>query len=277
MANIAPKKSLGQNFLHDKNIARKIASSLDIQENDLIIEIGPGTGNLTRFLIEHDVPVYAIEIDKRAIAVLQDEFTASNLNIIHKDILDFNLEGFAENEKRNIKIVGNLPYYISSQILFYIFDNAEFIKIAIFMLQKEVARRLCSKPRTKDYGILTVATKLSSSPKILFDVSPKCFYPEPKVWSSIIELDLSGPIVPRNKYKKTMELVRTAFNQRRKTMKNSLKNYVEVKTNLTFNQYIANADESLSKIFTQRPEELSPKEFLDFHTTLEHSFNESKQ
>jgi 16S rRNA (adenine1518-N6/adenine1519-N6)-dimethyltransferase len=274
MANIAPKKSLGQNFLHDQNIARKIAASLDIQENDIVIEIGPGTGNLTKFLIDYGVPVYAIEIDKRAIAVLEEEFPNENLNIIHKDILDFDLKVFAENENGNINIVGNLPYYISSQILFYIFDNAEFVKKAILMLQKEVARRLCSKPRSKDYGILTVATELSSTPRILFDVSPKCFFPEPKVWSSIIELDLSEQIVTRIKYKKTMELVRTAFNQRRKTMKNSLKNYVEMKTNLTFNQYIAEADESMAKIFTQRPEELSAKEFIDFHTTLERSFNE---
>jgi 16S rRNA (adenine1518-N6/adenine1519-N6)-dimethyltransferase len=175
MAIITPKKSLGQNFLHDQNIARKIAAALDINENDVVIEIGPGTGNLTRFLLEYDAPVYAVEIDKRAIAVLEDEFSDENLNIIHKDILDFDLKDFAESEKRNIKIVGNLPYYISSQILFYIFENAELVEKAIFMLQKEVARRICSKPRTKDYGILTVATELSSSPGILFDVSPKCF------------------------------------------------------------------------------------------------------
>jgi 16S rRNA (adenine1518-N6/adenine1519-N6)-dimethyltransferase len=275
MAIIAPKKSLGQNFLHDQNIARKIAAALDINENDVVIEIGPGTGNLTRFLLEYDAPVYAVEIDKRAIAVLEDEFSDENLNIIHKDILDFDLKDFAESEKRNIKIVGNLPYYISSQILFYIFENAELVEKAIFMLQKEVARRICSKPRTKDYGILTVATELSSSPGILFDVSPKCFYPEPKVWSSIIEFDLSEQIVSRDKYKKTMELVRTAFNQRRKTMKNSLKKYIEKNTHLTLNQYVADADEGLAKIFTQRPEELSAKEFVDLHTTLEQSFNES--
>jgi 16S rRNA (adenine1518-N6/adenine1519-N6)-dimethyltransferase len=274
MANIAPKKSLGQNFLHDQNIARKIAAALDIQDNDVVIEIGPGTGNLTKFLLEHGVPIYAVEIDKRAIAVLEDEFSDENLNIIHKDILDFDLKGFAKIENRNIKIIGNLPYYISSQIIFYIFDNAELVEKAIFMLQKEVARRICSNPRSKDYGILTVAAELSSSPRILFDVSPKCFYPEPKVWSSIIQFDFSEQIVSRDKYKKTMELVRTAFNQRRKTMKNSLKKYVEMKTNLTFDQYIENADESLKKIFTQRPEELSANEFADFHSTLEQSFNE---
>jgi 16S rRNA (adenine1518-N6/adenine1519-N6)-dimethyltransferase len=101
------------------------------------------------------------------------------------------------------------------------------------------------------------------------------FYPEPKVWSSIIEFDLSEQIVSRDKYKKTMELVRTAFNQRRKTMKNSLKKYIEKNTHLTLNQYVADADEGLAKIFTQRPEELSAKEFVDLHTTLEQSFNES--
>jgi len=272
MANIIPKKSLGQNFLHDQNIAKKIASSLDIQENDIILEIGSGTGNLTKFLIEYNVPVYAIEIDQRAIAILENTFSATNLHIIHSDILNFDLNSiFVEN--RDIKIVGNLPYYISSQILFYIFEHVEFIQKAIIMLQKEVARRICSSPRTKDYGILTVATELSAYPKILFDVSPKCFYPEPKVWSSILEFDFTQQIVSREKYKNTMELVRAAFNQRRKTMKNSLKNYIEKKLKLTINQYIDSIDDNAKIVFTKRAEELSSKEFVDFHTSLEQDFN----
>jgi 16S rRNA (adenine1518-N6/adenine1519-N6)-dimethyltransferase len=262
MATITPKRSLGQNFLKDQNIARKIVASLGAARNDLIIEIGPGTGNLTRHLLELGIPVIAIEIDQRAVSILKDELSTENLTIIHSDILDFDLAQFARQNNGRIKIVGNLPYYISSQILFYVFKNVEYIDKALFMFQKEVAKRLIAKPRTKDYGILTLATELSGSAKILFDVSPKCFFPEPKVWSSIVEINFNEPIVSRQEYQKIMEIVRIGFNQRRKTLKNSLKNYVENKTKLTINQYIEGLDDETAEMFSKRAEELSSADFI---------------
>ncbi len=276
MASITPKKSLGQNFLTDQNIARKIVDSLDIQHDDVIIEIGAGTGGLTKFLLGKGVPVYAIEIDSRAVAVLKSEFTDTRLNVIQSDILVFDLPKFAAEHLGNIKIVGNLPYYISSQILFYVFDNVEFISKAVLMLQKEVAQRLCSRTRTKDYGILTVATELSGSARLLFNVSPKCFYPEPKVFSTLLELNFSNTTVSREKYKKIMILVRTAFNQRRKTLKNSLKDYIEKNTKLTINQYIETLDSGTAKIFTKRAEELTSSDFFEFYELINSHIDDQK-
>lgn len=270
MVSIIPKKSLGQNFLQDQNISRKIVSALEIESGDKIIEIGPGTGALTKILLDNGASIHAIEIDERAIKVLTNEFPDKNLNIIHADILDFNLKSFANTIEANekIKIIGNLPYYIASQILFYTFENAELIDIAILMLQKEVAQRLVSPIRKKDYGILTVATELSAKAKILFHVSPKCFYPEPKVWSSVVLFDYSESKVSRQEYSNIMKLVRAAFNQRRKTLKNSLRAFIENRTKLSINQYIEKLDENSKGIFKKRAEELTTDDFINFYKQI---------
>lgn len=267
MAGITPKKSLGQNFLKDQNIARNIVELLNLSPDDTVIEIGPGTGALTKRLINKGADLIAIEIDRRAVDLLKKEYNEKDIKIISDDFLKTDITKLV-NDKETIKIIGNLPYYVSSQILFHLFNNAELLDSAVIMLQKEVAMRICSPTRTKDYGILTVATELSSLAQIMFHVSPTCFYPEPKVWSSVVFFDFAKQRVSREKFRKIMVFVRAAFNQRRKKLKNSLKNYIEKNTKLTINQYIEGLKEDQKEIFAKRAEELTADDFVDLYEQI---------
>ena len=267
MAGISPKKSLGQNFLKDQNIARNIVELLDLSPDDTVIEIGPGTGALTKHLVKKNANIIAIEIDRRAVDILKNQYDEKDIQIISQDFLKTDLKKLTAYNN-SIKIVGNLPYYASSQILFHLFKNAELLDSAVLMLQKEVASRICSPTRTKDYGILTIATELSSFAQILFHVSPTCFYPEPKVWSSVVFFDFTEQIVSREKFTKVMILVRSAFNQRRKKLKNSLKNHIEKNTKLTINQYIEALQEDQKEIFSKRAEELTARDFVDLYEQI---------
>lgn len=212
------KKSLGQHFLTDKNIIFKIVSAINAHVDDRIIEIGAGTGALTRYLLEAFGSIHAVEIDSRAVEELKQ---FEGLTIHQNDILKVNWDELLSPEKDNY-VVGNLPYYITSPIIFALFDNRKNIKEAILMMQKEVAQRLVAHPNSKDYGILSVQTQLFCSPELLFDVSPNSFNPPPKVTSSVIRLRFDKPELPcSDTMLKTV--VRTAFNQRRKKLSNALK------------------------------------------------------
>lgn len=249
---VNPKKSLGQNFLCDKNISRKIVSSLALTKDDFVVEIGPGQGALTELLIKETDKFLAIEIDSRCVKILNEKF-GDGVEVLNKDFLELSIPLIQKKYKNKIKFVGNIPYNITSQILFHIFENANVVKSFTAMMQKEVASRLIAKPKTKEYGILSVMTQYYSNPKILFDVSKNCFFPKPKVTSSVVEIDFQF-----SKTKKAIDeklfknLVRKTFNTRRKTLRNGLKNLNLPDTVL-----------SLAKDFLDlRPEELSPNDFV---------------
>lgn len=217
--SIRPKKSLGQHFLRDENIINKIVDAIPAQKDDRVIEIGAGTGALTRVLSDQFSNLMAVEIDERAVEILEQRF--EDVEIYQKDVLDMDWEDLSIGKSKT-HIVGNLPYYITSQILFSLLEYRSVLADAILMMQKEVAERLIADIRTKDYGILSVQTQLMSTPEILFPVSRHCFDPQPNVDSAMVKLTFDkGKLNCSDKNLKTV--VRTAFNQRRKKLSNALK------------------------------------------------------
>ena len=217
--SIRPKKSLGQHFLTDTNMIHKIADAVEAGPGDRIIEIGPGTGTLTEALVERFEDVVAVEIDQRAVEVLEENFP--DLKVIHMNVLEVDFEELSIGKEKT-HVVGNLPYYITSQILFLLLENRTLLADALLMMQKEVAERIVADIRTKDYGILSVQTQLMSTPEILFDVPRQVFNPQPNVDSAMLRLTFDkGPLACSDENLKTV--VRTAFNQRRKKLSNALK------------------------------------------------------
>lgn len=248
------KKKLGQHFLVDKNIIRKIVEIFSPAENDLIVEIGPGNGALTEELIKYSKKLILVEIDKELIPDLENKFP--EVKILNKDILDcdFSKEFF----DAKFRIIGNLPYYITSQILFKIFDNYHLVNDALIMIQKEVAQRIVAHKGTKDYGILSVFAQFYSEPKILFNVSKNVFYPKPKVDSSIIHLKMKQRVELSEQEEKCFRhVVKTAFNQRRKTLRNSLKNLFTENDLVFYEKFF-----SIPFDFSRRAEELSLTDFI---------------
>ena len=156
--NLRPKKSLGQNFLIDDNIARNIVKELDLQNEDVVVEIGPGKGALTKHLIGKANKLFAVEVDKRIVSELRSKFQSENVEIIHQDFLKIQLSGWYKEFKTRLRLVGNIPYHLTSPILFKSFEERTAIRDVTMMLQREVARRIISKPNIKDYGILPVFT-----------------------------------------------------------------------------------------------------------------------
>ncbi len=222
---IRPKKSLGQHFLTDENIIAKIADAVKAKRGDRLIEIGAGTGNLTGALLNKTDDFHAFEIDKRAVQILCENFTG--LQIHHKDILEVDWKEWSIGKEKTYT-VGNLPYNITSPILFSLLDSRHLLNSAILMMQKEVAERLVADIRTKDYGILSVQTQLMSSPEILFPVSRNCFTPKPNIESAVVRLVFNkGELACSDAHLKTV--VRTAFNQRRKKLSNALKPIIDKK------------------------------------------------
>lgn len=259
-----PKKFLGQNFLVDENIARKIVVSLDISPGDPVAEIGPGQGVLTKYIHKLTGNFAAVELDKSIYEKLSSEYKG-RLLIIHKDFLDVDineelLKSFdLKGEKRKLKIIGNIPYNITTEILFKLYDSAGIIDSAVLMMQKEVARRLTAKPGTKDYGILAVQTQINSSPEILFGVPPTAFFPKPRVESSVVRFRFGKnefKITDRDGFK---TLVKQSFGQRRKTMKNSLKVFFEKNRIQT---------EDIDFDFSRRAETVGIEEFIALHEKI---------
>ncbi|NLO20290.1 MAG: ribosomal RNA small subunit methyltransferase A [Ignavibacteria bacterium] len=274
LKSIKAKKSLGQNFLIDKNISKKIVALLHTEFDELVLEIGPGTGALTNFLLEKPIHLYAVECDERAVESLSNQFPKAkfpNFNLIHQDILKFDLEQLFLEKKKKIKVIGNIPYFLSSGILFYLYANSTFIEKAVIMLQKEFAERLLAVPRTKEYGIITVANELVAEASFCFNVSNNCFYPKPKVSSTIIEINFfENPPATQN-FNDVLKIVKLAFNQRRKTLKNSLSSVLKDNPFSTLNY------EKLQKFLTKRPEELRKDEFIELASLIYHKENDDKQ
>lgn len=248
------KKRLGQHFLIDKNIIRKIVNSFEPCETDLIVEIGPGKGILTEELIKFSKNLILVEIDNDLVQALQQKFP--DIKIINKDILECDFtQDFFHNKYR---VIGNLPYYITSQILFKIFDSYKYVSDALFMIQKEVAERIVAKPSSKEYGILSVFAQFYSVPQILFNVSQNVFRPRPEVGSSVIHLKIKNEIPLTKKEENAFrKIVKTAFNQRRKTLRNSLQNLFTGDEMTSKNKFF-----SLDYDFTKRSENLSLDDFI---------------
>lgn len=253
---IQPKKSLGQNFLIDENISRKIVESLKLATDDVVVEIGPGQGALTKYIVKDVKKLYAVEIDKRAAEELRSNISSKKLKIINQDILEFDLSALNTGTKK-LKLVGNIPYHLTSPILFKAIEYHKIIANVTMMIQKEVADRLAAKPYSKAYGILSVLTQFYGITKCLFKVSPNCFYPKPKVTSTVVRIDFHHQLPFENTDEKLFSIVvRTTFGKRRKTLKNCLKY-------LPFDETIVkNIIQKINFPLDKRPEELSIKEFV---------------
>jgi len=264
MPKIAPKKSIGQHFLHDKNISKKIVSLLDIQNNDIIIEIGPGTGALTQFLLNNNIKLIAYEIDQRSIEFLKKKYQIvfnQNLLIIEDDFLNSDISQIASEYNTRIKVIGNIPYYITSPILFHLCRYSNFLDSAVLMMQKEIYQRLIAKPKTKEYGILTLLANMFFSIIDKFDVPPTCFFPPPKVMSTVVKIKFNQNLKELGIEEKLqiLDLIKSLFNQRRKIINNTIQKYL-TKKNLNINQILDKP--SYLKYSQMRPEELSIQDYL---------------
>jgi 16S rRNA (adenine1518-N6/adenine1519-N6)-dimethyltransferase len=220
---IRPKKSLSQNFLINENAAKRIVESLNLKKNETVIEIGPGKGALTKHLIDKSRRVIGVEIDKGLCQFLKKRFSLhKNLEIINKDFLKIDFEKTISPDKK-IKVIGNLPYQITSPALALLLENRKRIKSAVLMLQKEVAQRICAQPGNKNWSPLSIGIQLYSDPDILFKLKPSSFKPAPKVESAVIKLVfLKKPKVKIENEAFFSRLVKAAFSQRRKMILNSV-------------------------------------------------------
>lgn len=222
------QKKFGQNFLIDPHVLEKIMDSSGITREDCIIEIGPGIGTMTQYLAERAREVIAVEIDKNLIPILEDTLSAyDNVTIINEDILKVDINRIVEekNQGRPVKVVANLPYYITTPIIMGLFESHVPLLSITIMVQKEVAQRMQVGPGTKDYGALSLAVQYYAKPEIVANVPPNCFMPRPTVGSAVIRLTLyQEPPVKALDEKFMFSLIRASFNQRRKTMVNGLVN-----------------------------------------------------
>lgn len=226
MSFVKAKKNLGQHFLADKNIARKIVENLRLESTRMVLEIGPGMGVLTKFLLQKEnIHLKVIEIDRELVCYIQQHFPELKDDIIEGDFLKLDLSGLTTEK---ISIIGNFPYNISSQIFFRVLDFKDNIPEVVGMLQKEVAERLCSAPGNKKYGILSVFLQAYYNLEYLFTVDGHVFLPPPKVKSAVIRLTRNNVLDLGCDEKLFRRVVKTAFNQRRKMLRNSLKQMAEV-------------------------------------------------
>jgi len=248
MAEVKAKKHLGQHFLRDLTIAQQIADSLSYQDYDITLEIGPGMGVLTQFLLQKTTELHLIEIDKESVKYLNEHYPQLQHNIHEKDFLKFDFVTFF-NQKQ-LAIIGNFPYNISTQIVFKALENRDFVYEFSGMFQKEVAERICEKPGSKAYGILSVLTQAFYNTTYLFTVSEHVFSPPPKVKSGVMKMIRKENFRLDCNEKLFFTLVKSGFNQRRKTLRNSLKQFL---TNETLKRDI---------VFDKRPEQLSFEDFI---------------
>lgn len=242
----APKKRFSQNFLRDPKVIQEIINIADIREQDCLIEIGPGYGALTSYILKKNSHLTVVEIDQDAVRHLKKIFSGETLQIMQLDFLDFGLGSFDVA----VRLIGNLPYHISSAILFHVDEHRQYVKDATFMLQKEVVDRLISEPGGKSYGKLSIMMQLNWNIEKLFDIPPEAFDPTPKVWSSMLHLKpkKNPDFVEPRIFKK---IVFYAFSKRRKTLRNALKGVV-----LDEEFKLAEIDSGL------RPEQLSVNDYV---------------
>jgi 16S rRNA (adenine1518-N6/adenine1519-N6)-dimethyltransferase len=254
--SLRPIKSLGQHFLVDPNTIRRIVAQLEAPADARVVEIGPGTGALTAELVEKYRDLVAIEIDERAVEHLRHRFP--EIDVRHLDVLEADYLVLAGHAAGSLWIIGNLPYNITSQILFGLLESPV-VSQAVLTMQKEVAERLVARPRTKEYGILSVVTQLFCRPEVCFHISPNVFRPKPDVWSSTVRLNWpSEQPIPKDVDPAMLRrVVRTAFNQRRKTLRNSLRTVTDEM-----------GSEVPEVLASKRAEELEPAEYVELTRIL---------
>ena len=258
MKSVKPKKNLGQHFLTDLNVAKRIADTVDACPNIPILEIGPGMGVLTQYLVEKHRDVKAVEIDKESVAYLNEAFPILHDNIVGADFLQMNLEDIFSGKQ--FVLTGNYPYDISSQIFFKMLDNKNLIPCCTGMIQREVALRIAAQPGNKTYGILSVLIQAWYDVEYLFTVDEDVFNPPPKVKSAVIRMT-------RNNVSKLncdeilfKRLVKTVFNQRRKMLRASLRQMIPNKAHKNFYE---------QDVMTKRPEQLTIAQFVELTNMVE--------
>ncbi len=263
------QKKFGQNFLIDTHVLDKIVQAAEITKDDFVLEIGPGIGTLTQYLCENAREVVAVEIDRMLIPILEDTLSEyDNVSIINSDILKLDINALVQerNQGRPIKVVANLPYYITTPIIMDLFERQlPLINITV-MVQREVADRMQASPGTKDYGALSLAVQYYAKPYIAANVPPNCFMPRPNVGSAVIKLTThEKPVIDVKDERLMFRLIRASFNQRRKTLVNGLNNSPE----LSFSkEEIQQALEQIGMIENIRGEALSLEEFARLTNAL---------
>ena len=271
--SFAFQKKFGQNFLIDSNVLESIIRGAEITKDDFVLEIGPGIGTMTQYLCEAARQVVAVEIDKMLIPILEDTLSEyDNVEVINQDVLKVDIKSLAEekNNGKPIKVVANLPYYITTPIIMGLFESGVPIDSITIMVQKEVADRMQTGPGSKDYGALSLAVQYYATAKVILNVSATCFMPRPNVDSAVIKLTRhKEPTVNVADEKLMFKIIRASFNQRRKTLVNGLKNSPE----LSFSkEQIVKAIEKIGKPETIRGEALTLEEFSE----LANAFTELK-
>lgn len=226
---VKPKKKLGQNFLIDKNIQAKIMDACAFGPADSVLEIGAGRGELTRSIAQAGARVYALEIDASLCSLLRNTLQGfRNVTVIHADVLDFDPRNDLKGLSTKLKVIGNIPYYITSPIIGHMLGYRMMIEVMFFTVQKEFAERLAALPGSKAYGSLSCFAQYYTRPQILFTIKRNSFFPAPNVDSSFLRLDIKEKPVPLAPDEAALFIViRAAFNQRRKTLKNSLRGFIE--------------------------------------------------
>ena len=250
------RKKWGQNFLNDTNLLNKIVKVINPHSKDSILEIGAGDGALTEKIFSSVNQMATVEIDPLLVKKLTLNSNLNGLIVLDGDILNYDLDEI--NINKPVKIIGNIPYNITSSIIFWLIEQLDYWDEAYIMMQKEVAERLVAKTNTKTYGRLTVVTSAYLNKEICFNISPEVFYPKPKVYSALVKFSKkTSPIVHDEEFIKFNKIVRTAFSMRRKMIKNTLSGY-------HFSSDIKNKID-----FSRRPETLSPEEFVVLVRSLE--------
>lgn len=260
--NFSFQKKFGQNFLIDTHVLDKIIRAAGISKDDMVLEIGPGIGTMTQYLAEAAGKVIAVEIDKNLIPILEDTLSEyDNVTIINEDVLKLDIRELADNENqgRPMKVVANLPYYITTPIIMGLFEKHVPMESITVMVQKEVADRMQTGPGSKDYGALSLAVQYYAEPYIVANVPPNCFMPRPRVGSAVIRLTCHAkPPVEVKDERFMFDIIRASFNQRRKTLANGLKN----SDRFSFSkESIETAIEALGKGANVRGETLTLEEF----------------
>ncbi|HIZ01261.1 MAG TPA: 16S rRNA (adenine(1518)-N(6)/adenine(1519)-N(6))-dimethyltransferase RsmA [Candidatus Bacteroides merdipullorum] len=256
MKSVKPKKFLGQHFLKDLTIARQIADTVDPCPGLPLLEVGPGMGVLTQFLLEKERPLKVVELDYESVAYLREAFPQLEDNIIEDDFLKMHLERLFDGQP--FVLTGNYPYNISSQIFFKMLDNKDLIPCCTGMIQKEVAERIAAAPGSKTYGILSVLIQAWYHVEYLFTVHEHVFNPPPKVKSAVIRMTRNETQALGCDEKLFKQIVKTTFNQRRKTLRNSIKPILGKDSPLT-----------QDALFDKRPEQLSVQQFIDLTNQVE--------
>lgn len=267
--SFAFQKKFGQNFLIDSNVLENIVEAAGITKDDFVLEIGPGIGTMTQYLCESARQVLAVEIDKMLIPILEDTLSEyDNVEVINQDVLKVDIKSLVEekNNGRPIKVVANLPYYITTPIIMGLFESKVPIESITIMVQKEVADRMQTGPGSKDYGALSLAVQYYAEAKVMLNVSATCFMPRPNVDSAVVKLTRHQESPVEVKDESLMfKIIRASFNQRRKTLVNGLKNSSE----LDFSkEEITEAIKSIGKEENIRGEKLTLEEFAKLSNAL---------